>query len=785
MSLRAASSGRRWRTALTLAVLAPPIALLLSAAPAALRHGVARELSCWVLPNLRVLATPGNEACPIGASQGIARAEQGEVVAVRDHAHLRSLVAQEDSRRLRLEVQEGARRQWLEVPLRSSERPARMARIAVTAAGVSFLLAIPLLLLWRSPSPAATPLSVFYACVCVVLVATRVGQHSVAMTRTALLALVLAPAGAMHLSLVFPARRRIVEEARALAGVPYVVSALLLPIGWVSLERDPLLWPAFVSLLVALTAAAWIVLVVACALSLRESRSVLERARARLVLYGAALVPLVPTLWLSRGHPEVGQVATSYLWSAAVTLPLPIALAIGRHNLFDLEWDARHAIARAVYLAIATGAVAALLDAVLMAAHVDSPLREPAPLLVLAAACVGAVDLLRSRTLGPLSALMGPQQGRWRRIREQLERSLSIQRDPDEIARWFCEALCQGLALQRHGLLLEERGAWRAAQASTEPVSAREAAEIALRVLGRESICHLAASNALQDEAAPLCAAGFEAVVALESGATRYGLLLLGSPQRRRPLNQMELDFAAGLAAQAAIALRNARMTAEWVAWERHAAAGRVALGLAHDVGKDLGWMRSLVKRLPERIGDPQRLARDAARIEELTDALAGAIERFVREATDGTRAGGALRRLDELMEEAVRRVERLHGEARVVRNVDPVLRALRVGEGLGRVVGNLLDNALHASATDAQVTLVATHERGCLQVVVEDAGCGMSEQQLARAFEPGFTTRADAGGSGVGLPVALEIVETLGGRLELCSGARGTRATLRLPVAR
>ena len=56
----------------------------------------------------------------------------------------------------------------------------------------------------------------------------------------AVLALVLAPAGALHLSLVFPARRRIVEEARAVTGVPYVVSALLLPIGWVSLERDPL-----------------------------------------------------------------------------------------------------------------------------------------------------------------------------------------------------------------------------------------------------------------------------------------------------------------------------------------------------------------------------------------------------------------------------------------------------------------------------------------------------------------------------------------------------------------
>jgi signal transduction histidine kinase len=49
--------------------------------------------------------------------------------------------------------------------------------------------------------------------------------------------------------------------------------------------------------------------------------------------------------------------------------------------------------------------------------------------------------------------------------------------------------------------------------------------------------------------------------------------------------------------------------------------------------------------------------------------------------------------------------------------------------------------------------------------------------------LEPGFTTRADAGGSGVGLPVALEIAAMLGGALELRSGPRGTRARIRTPV--
>jgi signal transduction histidine kinase len=195
--------------------------------------------------------------------------------------------------------------------------------------------------------------------------------------------------------------------------------------------------------------------------------------------------------------------------------------------------------------------------------------------------------------------------------------------------------------------------------------------------------------------------------------------------------------------------------------------------------------MRALVERLPERIGDPPRLARDAAQLGELVQGLAGSIERFVREATEGAKANAESRRLDELVAESAHRVERLHGAGRVAQNVDPALRGLRVNESLGRAVGNLLDNALHASPPGAEVQLVATRSRAGLELVIADAGCGMSEQQLARVFEPGFTTRAERGGSGVGLPVALSIVELLGGRLELCSSARGTRATIRLPVAR
>jgi GAF domain-containing protein len=548
--------------------------------PEAAHKGPRPEIRCWILPNLRSMATLGNEACPIHSRQAIARADLGgelDAVWIRDHGDLRRALASAPSP-LRIELREGTRRHWVEVPVRSTDRATRLARLAEAALAVSFLLGVPLFLIWRSSSRAATPLALFYGCVSVVLVTTLVGQHSSGMTRFALLALVLAPAAAIHLSFVFPRERFLARDVRALLAIPYGFSALLVPVGWISLERDPLLWPAFVSLLIALTGSAWAVLVASCGFAMRESRSALERARARLVLYGAVLAPLVPTLWLSRRGPDAGSVTTAYLWSAAVTMPLPIALATSRHNLFDLEWDARHVIARALYLAFAALVVASLLEVTLIAAHVDPTLREPAPLLVLASLCVGATDLLRSRMIGALDALVSPSLQRWRRIREELERALSIQRDRGEIVRLLVESLRAGIAPRSGAVLVVVRGHWRVADSFGEPPG-RDAAAVALRVLGDRSLVHLAESSALQEQGAALVATGVEAVVAIESGGTRFGLLLLGSLRRRRPLAGVELDFALALASQAGIALRNARITEELLASERHAAAGRAALG--------------------------------------------------------------------------------------------------------------------------------------------------------------------------------------------------------------
>src|SRR5206468_1433069 len=81
----------------------------------------------------------------------------------------------------------------------------------------------------------------------------------------------------------------------------------------------------------------------------------------------------------------------------------------------------------------------------------------------------------------------------------------------------------------------------------------------------------------------------------------------------------------------------------------------------------------------------------------------------------------------------------------------------------------NMLVNARHAvngkPASDGSlVTLATRHRGGRVAIVIEDKGVGINAGDLPRVFDPYFTTKR--GGTGLGLPIAKNIVEGLGGTI-------------------
>ncbi|MEW6705490.1 MAG: sensor histidine kinase [Pseudomonadota bacterium] len=104
----------------------------------------------------------------------------------------------------------------------------------------------------------------------------------------------------------------------------------------------------------------------------------------------------------------------------------------------------------------------------------------------------------------------------------------------------------------------------------------------------------------------------------------------------------------------------------------------------------------------------------------------------------------------------------------------------------LGEVLNNLLDNAQRYGGQHIVLRVQPLPDGGA-EVQVEDDGPGVAQEQLPRLFEPFWRgDRADLrndGGTGLGLAIAREIVERLGGRMDVVSRPQlaGIRFTVRL----
>lgn len=110
-------------------------------------------------------------------------------------------------------------------------------------------------------------------------------------------------------------------------------------------------------------------------------------------------------------------------------------------------------------------------------------------------------------------------------------------------------------------------------------------------------------------------------------------------------------------------------------------------------------------------------------------------------------------------------------------------------GSRLKQVLLNLLNNAIKFTE-QGHVSLHVRRHDGRVRFVVQDTGPGLSADQLARLFQrfqqgEGARTAARHGGSGLGLAISQELVEAMGGRIDVDSTPGvGTRFEVEVPLA-
>jgi signal transduction histidine kinase len=135
------------------------------------------------------------------------------------------------------------------------------------------------------------------------------------------------------------------------------------------------------------------------------------------------------------------------------------------------------------------------------------------------------------------------------------------------------------------------------------------------------------------------------------------------------------------------------------------------------------------------------------------------------------------------LLEEAVAQLEPAAGVAVRV-EADPKLAMLADRDLLRHAVDNVAANAVRHTR-EGEIVLLARDAGHETELEIRDTGSGMRAEDLERAFTR-LHRSSESGGAGLGLPIAKEAVEALGGTIEIESepGA-GTRVRMRVPTAR
>jgi signal transduction histidine kinase len=274
---------------------------------------------------------------------------------------------------------------------------------------------------------------------------------------------------------------------------------------------------------------------------------------------------------------------------------------------------------------------------------------------------------------------------------------------------------------------------------------------------------------------------GIETSLANEDGETIPILERTGERELDRIIDALNNTASRLTAARR----RSEALAAQVASGERLAALGRVAAGVAHEIRNPIAAMRLRAENA--LAGD------DIRRRKALSDMLEqiARLDALVTELLSMTHRREPHPVRVELSPFLGDRVEVHRGEARkhevAIVAESTVAHAGIDPEMIGRILDNLLSNAIRHTPAGGRVIVSATRWDGGIRFTVADTGSGVAPELHDRLFEPFVTGRAD--GTGLGLTIGRELADAHGGRLTLLDPGgempdRGAVFALDLPGA-
>lgn len=298
------------------------------------------------------------------------------------------------------------------------------------------------------------------------------------------------------------------------------------------------------------------------------------------------------------------------------------------------------------------------------------------------------------------------------------------------------------------------------------------------------------------------------------------GFLILGDKRSGQIYTTEDLDLFSVLASQAALAIENAlfiqeaKVMQEQIAQaEKMATIGTMADGLSHQINNRLNALSLIAEDTLDTIKTAD-ISQCSAEVKKFIDQINYALERIQANALQGgevvkgllkySRKGGeGLEALDlnTILDNTLEMVQykvKL-SEIDIIRNFPNSLPRVEGNLAqLEEVFFNFIDNAYDAilerrnllkeEGYRGRITISAYPKDSVLEIIIEDNGIGMKEDERKRVFTPFFTTKISSRkGTGLGLYVIKRIItETHKGKINFESEYKtGSRFIVELPIAK
>ena len=642
-------------------------------------------------------------------------------------------------------------------------------------------------------------------------------------------------AGMVHVALIFPYPRRILELSPRILPMTWLAAAVLAAVSQLTLF-DPSAYALTHRVAVALFGGSLLFVIASQLRAFVRPPNFEARQRVKVLVMGV-VASLAPGALLSLSSAASGGQATENAmgWTGVV-FPLAVGYSVLRSDLFEVDEILRRSVNYVLLSALVTLTFAAAF-AGLTALRGEPDGGNTALLLALAGTSVVLLLPLRDRLQSAVDRVFFRSAYDFRRVIETASERLASARELGVVAREIEEAVTQVLhpaSIAFQVSRLEEGGEERVDAFGRPPDALHP------------QLAALPWGDALREGEDGSLAVPFRAekriVARLLLGRRLSGGLYTGDDRR----------FLKTLANQGAVAVENAlaleqlrdlnrdlerkveerttelagafeRLRAaqdQLVHQEKMASLGQLVAGIAHEINNPLNFiegnlhfMREYAAALKETLERSRQLALGSApqletAFEELwaereldyvlgdlqstLDGCREGVDRattIVRDLRTFSRSGSGERSDFDVHQALESTLTLLGGRLKHVRIVREYgsLPAIRACEGqMKQVFMNLLANAADAVDDGGRITL-RTRRLGAdrVEIEVEDDGCGIEPSDLEHIFEPFYTTKQVGHGTGLGLSITYGVVADHGGTIRAQSAVgAGTRFSVELPLA-